>query len=127
MYNVNMTKDINPLFAIRQVNLKRLIEESRFKRVSEFADQYGEHRGVIYDILNGSRNMGDVIARRLEESLGKQKGWMDRRVHFEHLARLTDDEMKLVGYFREISEEKKIGLLEAAYSLANEDSVIEEK
>lgn len=70
---------------IRRKNLEWLIYKGgpRAKgQLNEFGARAGEKYILLSQITNQLRNMGDVVARRMEEKLGLERGWFDN-VHPE--------------------------------------------
>ena len=69
-----MTENIQKL---RKDNLKRLIEkhgsQSAFGKAIKTSSTYISH------ILNGRRNLGPVLCRKIEKSLGIANDWMDSK------------------------------------------------
>lgn len=62
--------------AIRRANLLYLIElHNTIKALAEATGSVPNH---LSEIKNKGRNMGDDVARRIEEKLDKPRGWMDR-------------------------------------------------
>lgn len=61
--------------AIRRTNLCMLIEAAGSIRV--LADKVGTAPNYLSEIKNHERNMGNKLARKIEQMLGKQDGWMD--------------------------------------------------
>jgi len=70
-----MTNTIND---IRRINLIRLIDETGLKK-GKFAEKVDTAPAYISQIISEKtdRNMGDDLARKIEISLGKPRGWMD--------------------------------------------------
>ncbi|ECM0304234.1 helix-turn-helix domain-containing protein [Salmonella enterica subsp. enterica serovar Rubislaw] len=61
---------------IRRTNLKHLLDVSGLSQAA-FAERCGLAASVISQLVNGHRNLGDAISRRIEESLSVKKGWLD--------------------------------------------------
>lgn len=61
--------------AIRRANLAGLIRE--FETIARLARRTGAVASLLSRIKNGTRQMGDDVARRLERALDKPEGWMD--------------------------------------------------
>lgn len=61
---------------IRLENLNKLILLAD-QNESELARQCDLASNQINQIRNGSKGMGDAIARRIEQNLGLERGWMD--------------------------------------------------
>lgn len=59
---------------IRRKNLGVLLENTTH---IAFAEKAGMAAAHVSQIVNGSRNMGDKIARRIEKKLSLPVGWMD--------------------------------------------------
>lgn len=62
---------------IRRANLEGLLTQLTAGNMAEFERRYGIDASVLSQIKNGSRNMGDELARKVEAALDKEKGWMD--------------------------------------------------
>ena len=60
----------------RRNNLKRLLADYPTQR--HFADAVGLSVAQVSHLLTGFREMGEEIARRIEEALKLEMGWMDR-------------------------------------------------
>jgi hypothetical protein len=60
---------------IRRSNLLLLIAE--FGSAAALADKTGIDDTYLRNIKNQVREMGDELARRIEENLGRPRGWMD--------------------------------------------------
>jgi len=96
---------------IRRDNLKLLIDEAgsqaKLAVLSGLPPSYISqvHRGVLHSTGGKPRTMGNDIARRLENKMGKPAGWMDT----DHSALsiesdLSGREGQLVGLFRLLSD-----------------------
>ena len=59
----------------RRDNLRRLLANYPTQR--HFADAVGLSVAQVSHLLTGVREMGEEIARRIEEALGLEMGWMD--------------------------------------------------
>lgn len=56
----------------------RILEQvANFKSVSAFARHYNLDAGYIRQIKTGQRNVGEKVARDLEEAIGLPLGWLD--------------------------------------------------
>ena len=62
----------------RRDNLKRLLADYPTQR--HFAEAVGLSVAQVSHLVTGVREMGEEIARRIEEALGLEMGWMDRSV-----------------------------------------------
>lgn len=61
---------------IRRTNLKVLLNASELKQ-ADFAGRCGLAPSVISQLINGHRNLGDTLARKIEEAFAVQRGWLD--------------------------------------------------
>ena len=62
----------------RRENLKRLLANYPTQR--HFADAVGLSVAQVSHLVTGVREMGEEIARRIEQTLGFEMGFMDREV-----------------------------------------------
>lgn len=62
--------------ARRRGNLNRLLADYKTQR--QFGDAVGLSVAQISHIVTGVREMGEEVARRIEQTLGLPLGWMDR-------------------------------------------------
>jgi hypothetical protein len=60
---------------IRRANLCRLLESWPTQKV--FAEANGLAAGHVSQMVNGTREVGENVARRIESSRGLPTGWMD--------------------------------------------------
>lgn len=60
---------------IRRENLLGILKEYRYD--ADFARAYDLSEGLISQIKNGTRKIGDDLARKIEDRMKKPKGWMD--------------------------------------------------
>lgn len=60
---------------IRRLNLHGLIDE--YGTIEALARATGTVANYLSQIKGGSREMGDAVARKLEQRMAKEKGWMD--------------------------------------------------
>ncbi|MCB1919605.1 MAG: helix-turn-helix transcriptional regulator [Candidatus Competibacteraceae bacterium] len=99
----------------RREHLKRLLADYRTQR--EFGEATGLAVNQISHILNGVREMGEEIARRIESALGKPLGWMDadpdRKLAPETaLGNLSADQTQLLHDYRQLSPQRQAALRE---------------
>src|SRR5690348_12194823 len=69
-----------PVKDTRRANLKALLDAldpRLFRTLKERAPELGVDHSLASQILNGHREMGDGLARRIEAKLGLATGWMD--------------------------------------------------
>lgn len=85
---------------IRRNNLRNLQRESQRKGLSKaaFAEKINSSSSTISQILGDRaiRNLGDELARKVEESLNLPFGWMDQ-IHSEAKHVHSGDEAKIIG------------------------------
>lgn len=80
-----MNKQMKTSAEIRIENLDRLVQETASKTLRELADRcdvssayLSQVRNKIPETKTGKpKNMGDSVARKLENGMGKPTGWMD--------------------------------------------------
>ncbi len=104
---------------IRRTNLKHLLDVSGLSQVA-FAERCGLAASVISQLVNGHRNLGDAISRRIEESLSVKKGWLDVP-HGESAddldygdddrLYLSLDEKRVVELFRKLPESERNNII----------------
>lgn len=59
----------------RRLNLEGLIGES--ETIAKLAKLHDLNESLLSQIRTGKRNVGDKLARKIEENVGKPTGWMD--------------------------------------------------
>ena len=64
---------------IRRANLKRLVDASSNQR--EFADKAGLAPAYVSQMVNGTRNIGEKTARKIEAAIGLDAGRLDDLDH----------------------------------------------
>lgn len=62
---------------IKHIRRRNLVALIGGKTQREFAEETGMSDRHVSQLVNGFRQMGDVIARRIEEKLRLPRGWMD--------------------------------------------------
>lgn len=67
---------MSSIHEIRRENLKKLIEKFS-KTNKEFSEKAGKTPQQISQILSGARNMGEKIARDIEQKIGIETGYLD--------------------------------------------------
>ncbi|MFZ1643128.1 MAG: helix-turn-helix transcriptional regulator [Candidatus Contendobacter sp.] len=72
----------------RRENLKRLLADYPTQR--HFADAAGLSVAQVSHLVTGVREMGEEIARRIEQATGLEMGWMDRAVDGSAAAAVAD-------------------------------------
>lgn len=60
---------------VRRINLSVLMDQ--FERQSDFARQLETSPSHLSQMKKGNRNIGNELARKIEERMGKPRGWMD--------------------------------------------------
>lgn len=99
-HNERMNTNTNMITAreIRRRNAIRLVEEYFGGKRIRFAEALGLGSGYVSRILapdaSGSRGIGDILARRMEEACGKPQGWMD---HEHKVVSVTVNEQARFG------------------------------
>ena len=105
---------------IRRDNLIRLLSNHKSQR--QFAESVGLVPSLVSQLVNGTRSMGEDVARRIEQALGLSAGFMSvapvapvaRPTIDEALQNLPSDELKLLTNYRRISSRRKEMLRETA-------------
>lgn len=104
---------------IRRTNLKHLLDVSGLSQAA-FAERCGLAASVISQLVNGHRNLGDAISRRIEESLSVKKGWLDvphgeseDDLDYDDDDRpyLNLDEKRVVELFRKLPESERNNII----------------
>ncbi|TDB41627.1 transcriptional regulator [Photorhabdus khanii] len=106
---------------IRRKNLKSLMESSDLSQAS-FAMRCDLSPSMISQLINGYRNLGDSLSRKIEKKLDIKRGWLDVP-HDEIInsdesiksplslwkreQKLTPQEEHLIDLFREMPERDK--------------------
>jgi len=72
-YHGPMAMDV---FEIRKNNLETLLAQRG--KAAEIAGKVDSTPSYLSTIKNGTRRMGDEMARRIEEAEGLEHGWLDR-------------------------------------------------
>lgn len=105
---------------IRRINL--LLLESEHKTLENLAALTDSNAGHLSQIKNGSRDMGKIVARRIEEKLEKEAGWMDL-LHTE-VQTVTDPlENNLLALYRMLrTDEARDTLLGSAQRLVTKEN-----
>lgn len=103
---------------IRRDNLQRLLTGYRFQR--QFAEATGLAAAHVSQMVNGTRDMGEDVARRIEKALGLPANWMDRvegsalELAVIDLEQLPADELGLLADYRRLTERHREMLRETA-------------
>lgn len=102
-----MPMTLDSLYEVRRENLRRLVTDRFDGKRMAFAREAGVHHNHINLILSSNedhrRNMGEPLARRIEQALGLQGGWLDR----PHGAGSLDIAVPILVASRPIKEELK--------------------
>lgn len=102
----------------RRENLKLLARQYELQRA--LSEAIGLSVPQISHILTGEREMGDVIARRIETALGKPLCWMDRDPDSGKImdpdthAVLSDSELLLISHYQRMTIQHREMLQEMA-------------
>ena len=94
---------------LRRKNLRRLLADYRSQR--QFCDGVGLVQGHVSQMVNGTREMGEEVARRIERALGLAPGWMDADPEGGEapppdevaLGQLPADQLKLLADYRRLT------------------------
>lgn len=89
---------------IRRANLALLIDEAGSAAALE--ERTGTDATYLRNIRNGVRDMGTRLARRLEEKLGKPRGWMDT----PQKGNTSADAEQLLAHYERASPEWQLAL-----------------
>lgn len=98
----------------RRTNLESLIQEyGTIERLSDLSDQSPSY---ISQVRNGTRNMGNKVARKVESELGLPAGWMD----LDHQGQRPTDTVPVeLTYFRKLSREQREAVVLILRSMAS--------
>lgn len=113
----------------RQNNLKTLIEEKFSGSQIDFSRRVGIQPAQVNQWLNGYRALGEKSARKIEQSLGLNKYWLDatdKQSDKTNIAVFDEDELRLLKLFRSIKN-PKIKLEIIGYVLRASESQSEEQ
>lgn len=104
---------------IRRQNLLAL--ESQFGTLEMLAEETDTVAGHLSQIKNNTRKMGDKVARRIEDKLDKERGWMDR-AHGAELSIEDPMEAQLLRMYRELpNQEARDRILGSAQRIFTEE------
>ena len=113
---------------IRRSHLRRLLEGYPTQR--QFAEATDLSAAHISQMLNGARAVGDLVARRIEISLGLESGVMDReelpeQMDLESLLKqvLPSDKLKLLSDYDKLSKKHKEMVREMAAAYVSFESL----
>lgn len=103
---------------IRKSNLKTLIKQIGTQRV--LAETCGLAPAHVSQMVTGNRSMGDEVARRIEDSLNLDYGWMDTdgtlSVDKESVSKEDLLYIKLLGKLPDESKQEIYDLINKEYS-----------
>lgn len=115
---------------IRRFHLRRLLEGYPTQR--QFAEATDLSAAHISQMLNGVREVGDLVARRIESSLGLDPGVMDRAeisepMDLENLLKqvLPSDKLKLLNDYDKLSQKHKEMVRETAAAYVSFENLTE--
>ncbi|AXG42187.1 MULTISPECIES: transcriptional regulator [Photorhabdus] len=106
---------------IRRKNLKSLMESSDLSQAS-FAMRCDLSPSMISQLINGYRNLGNSLSRKIEEKLSIKRGWLDvphdETINSNELTesppgsierdkKITPQEEHLVDLFRQMPEREQ--------------------
>jgi transcriptional regulator with XRE-family HTH domain len=97
--------------SFRRVNLGNLI--ARYGGQRAFAERVGLSPAHVSQIMTGRRNVGDQVARRIEQALNRPPGWMDIDHSYakDNVPELTPRQAILLDHFEALTEEQQGELL----------------
>lgn len=95
--------------ATRRDNLKRLLEDRFDGRIADLARAVDRDDAYIWQLLKGTRNIGERVARHIERALQLAPGSLDSATMSGH-APLTADELELLGRYRRATASWKLAL-----------------
>lgn len=103
------------VFESRKLNLIHLLETAGVSG-KEFAKRVDMNPGYLSQILGpkGAKNLGETIARRIEEKLGIERGWMDHQQAQDAVDNaiklwgvVLEQQMKIAHYLNTLSAKEK--------------------
>lgn len=102
---------------IRLANYKRLLQEfqdspgqaglMRHGLIKRFADHAGLSDRYLSHVNNGKKNIGEVIARKMEAGFGKDHGWLDNN-HEVVLQSGSDTEKEFIAIVMDLYRESPV-------------------
>lgn len=110
--------------AIRRARLKMLIDRYAVEKKGQrhLAEDTGSNVSHLSQLMTGNRQMGDEVARRIEERLNLGRGWMDKPIDGtpepEPTFRLSVAEKTLLMLFRDCDQSGQEFVMEAAHAAA---------
>jgi len=93
---------------IRRDNLNQLL--TGYESQKDFAEAVGLSPGHVSQMVNGTRDMGEQVARRIEKRSRLVDGWMDS----PHTKTQDDQEADLLTMFRKSDARGKAFILNIA-------------
>ena len=117
---------------IREIRRENLIQLARgYKSDRQFALAMGLVPSHVSQLLSGTRDMGEEVARRIEEKLGLPPGAISMEPDApsapplieEALRALPADELKLLSDYRRVSPRRQEMLREVAVGFAKLEQV----
>jgi transcriptional regulator with XRE-family HTH domain len=86
---------------IQEIRRRKLLAlRAEYKTFEALEDKTGVAASYLSQIKNGTRNMGNRVARKIELKIGQQRGWMDRADETS----LPQDELALLLQYRQSKE-----------------------
>lgn len=102
----------------RRKNLIKLIELSD-NNESELARKTGLASSQVNQLRHGETQMGDAVARRIENNLGLEVGWLDQP---EPISAKQSLVQRMFDSLDEEEQDYVLGLLERMYQFKNKRS-----
>lgn len=100
---------------VRRLNLLGILRE--FQTIEELAEHYELVANYLSQVKTGHRNMGSRHARKMEEAMGKPKGWMDK-LQFTSPDDAVDG-IEVMQIYQGLSPEDKAALIKHARLLGD--------
>ncbi len=120
---------------IRRDNIRALVSEYGTQRA--LAEAAGLVPAYVSQLINGYREMGETVARRIEAELKLSKGWMDTPhvpgINDNHGAygrdadTLTPEEAALLDIYRQLPAEERVRLRAVIDALTDAGSKLRKK
>jgi len=93
----------------RRDNLNRILEQRYGGRIAELSRAIDRDDAYVWQLLNSKRNIGERVARHVENKLGLAPGSLDSVTMSGH-QRLAPDEVELLERYRGAKPSWKIAL-----------------
>lgn len=94
---------------LRLVNLKRILADRFGGKIAAFGRAVDRDDAYLWQLINGNRNIGERVARHIEQKLDLPKGALDA-LDMVAAEALTADERELVRNYRRASPSWRIAM-----------------